>query len=143
MGSFEGSKATAEENSKREYPWDAIMKLGICLLLRFILQVFKLVLHPNIFTYTCSFCKRTQKYLIIIKWSGNSLSVFLTFHLHEQWISAWKVSKYGVISGPYFHVFGLNTGKYGPEITPYLDTFHTVNCIIFIIKIWNIFKEKV
>ena len=49
------------------------------------------------------------------------------------------MSKYGVISGPYFPVFGLNTGKYepeklqisvfgpntgkyGPEITPYLDT---------------------
>ena len=28
-----------------------------------------------------------------------------------------KVSKYGVFSGP-------NTGKYGPEKTPYLDTFH-------------------
>ena len=44
--------------------------------------------------------------------------------------------KDGVISGPYFLIFGvnteiyevfsLNTGKYGPEITPYLDTFHTV-----------------
>ena len=32
----------------------------------------------------------------------------------------------GVISGPYFPVFGLNTGKHGPEITPYLDTFHAV-----------------
>ena len=31
---------------------------------------------------------------------------------------AWKVSKYGIVSGPYFPVFGLNTGKYGPEITP-------------------------
>ena len=40
--------------------------------------------------------------------------------------TGWKVSKYGVISGPYFPVFGLNTGKYGPEITPYLDTFHVV-----------------
>ena len=29
--------------------------------------------------------------------------------------TAWKVSKYGVISGPYFPVFE-------PEITPYLDT---------------------
>ena len=29
---------------------------------------------------------------------------------------AWKVSKYGVFSGPYFPVFG-------PEKTPYLDTF--------------------
>ena len=34
--------------------------------------------------------------------------------------------KYGVFSGAYFLVFGLNTGKYGPEKTPYLDTFHTV-----------------
>ena len=31
----------------------------------------------------------------------------------------WKVSKYGVFYGP-------NTGKYGPEITSYLDTFYTV-----------------
>ena len=38
------------------------------------------------------------------------------------------------ISCPYFPVFGLdteiygvqNTGKYGPEITPYLDNFHAV-----------------
>ena len=40
--------------------------------------------------------------------------------------TAWKVSKYGVISGPYFSVFELYTGKYGFEITPYLDTFHEV-----------------
>ena len=40
--------------------------------------------------------------------------------------TAWKVSKYGVIFGPYLPVFGLNTGKYGPEITLYLDTFHAV-----------------
>ena len=53
--------------------------------------------------------------------------------------TAWKVSKYGGFSGPYFAAFGLNTeryelspvfspntGKYGPEKTPYLDTFHTV-----------------
>ena len=54
--------------------------------------------------------------------------------LHEK-CTAWKVSKYGVVSGPYFPAFGLNTerysvfspylsvfspneGKYGPEITP-------------------------
>ena len=36
------------------------------------------------------------------------------------------MSKYVVISAPYFPVFGLNTGKYGPDITPYLDTFHAV-----------------
>ena len=43
--------------------------------------------------------------------------------------TAWKVFKYGVFSGPYFPVFELNTGKYGPEKTQYLDTFHTVRSI--------------
>ena len=56
---------------------------------------------------------------------------------HEH--TAWKVSKDGVISGPYFPAFGLNmeryevssvfnpnAGKYGPNITPYLNTFHAV-----------------
>ena len=57
--------------------------------------------------------------------------------------TARKVSKYGVISSPYFPVFARhldrirrdtsylsvfspNAGKYGPEITLYLDTFHAV-----------------
>ena len=45
----------------------------------------------------------------------------------------WKVSKYGVFSGSYFPKFGLNisvfspnAGKYGPEKTLYMDTFHAV-----------------
>ena len=49
--------------------------------------------------------------------------------------AAWKVSKYGVASGQYFpvleleiFVFSPNTGKYGTEITPYLNTFHEVSC---------------
>ena len=29
-----------------------------------------------------------------------------------------KSVEYGVISGPYYPVFGPNTGKYGPKITP-------------------------
>ena len=36
------------------------------------------------------------------------------------------MSKDGVISGP-------NTGKYGPEITPYLDTFHPVGQQLLIV----------
>ena len=40
--------------------------------------------------------------------------------LNRITITAWKVSKYGVFSGPYFLAFG-------PENTPYLDTFHTVH----------------
>ena len=55
-------------------------------------------------------------------------------------ITAWKVSKYGVFSGPYFPAFGLNmertgvslriqaeSGKILTKKTPYLDTFHAVN----------------
>ena len=45
-------------------------------------------------------------------------------HLNKKGSHCVKVFKYGVISGPYFPVFNPNTGKYGPEITPYLDTFH-------------------
>ena len=33
--------------------------------------------------------------------------------------TAWNVPQYGVFSGPYFPVFG-------PEKTPYMDTFHAV-----------------
>ena len=36
------------------------------------------------------------------------------------------MSKYVVISGPYFPVSELNTGKYGPEITTYLENFQAV-----------------
>ena len=41
--------------------------------------------------------------------------------------TACKVSKYGVISGPYFSVFSPNTEKYKSEITAYLNTFHAVS----------------
>ena len=50
----------------------------------------------------------------------------------EKIITAWKVSKYRILSGPYFPVFGLNTEKYWPEKTLYLDTFLAVN-----VKIWG------
>ena len=44
--------------------------------------------------------------------------------------TAWKLSNYGVFFGLYFLVFGLSTEKYGPEKTPYLDTFHEVVSIL-------------
>ena len=37
---------------------------------------------------------------------------------HSDWI--WRDTLY-------FSVFSLNAGKYGPEKTPYLDTFHIVS----------------
>ena len=41
------------------------------------------------------------------------------------------MSKYGVISDPYFPVFGLNTEKYGPEITPYLVAYYAVSAFFY------------
>ena len=47
--------------------------------------------------------------------SGEEYCYFLNFHHIElkdpHIITAWKMSKYEVVSGP-------NTGKYGPETTP-------------------------
>ena len=64
------------------------------------------------------------------------LHCIILHHLHQNstnHCTAWKESKYGVFSSLYFPVFGLNIGKwspnkgkYGPEKTPYLDTFHAV-----------------
>ena len=47
---------------------------------------------------------------------------------YEHWIDKQKYF-YGVISGPYLSVFSPNTGKYGQEITLYLDTFHDLGII--------------
>ena len=48
----------------------------------------------------------------------------------SKWVfTVWKVSKHGVISGPYFPVFSPNTGKYVPEITLHLGTFHSVTVL--------------
>ena len=44
------------------------------------------------------------------------------YYRYEKLNTAWKVSKYGVISGPHFLVFR-------PEIAPYFDTFHAVKVI--------------
>ena len=60
----------------------------------------------------------------------------IAFYRLEISYTAWKVSKYGVISGRYFPLFSPQTGKYGLEISPYLDTFHEV--IIYIIQKFGI-----
>ena len=40
--------------------------------------------------------------------------------------AAWNVSKYGVITSPYFPLFVLTTGKSGPKRTLYFNAFHAV-----------------
>ena len=54
--------------------------------------------------------------------------LYIQFLLLLSNVTAWKVSKYRVFSTPYLSVFSPNAGKYGPEKTPYLDTFHAL-CI--------------
>ena len=43
--------------------------------------------------------------------------------------TAWKVSKYGVFSGPYFPTFGLNTKRY--VFSPNAGKIRTIKYYIF------------
>ena len=78
---------------------------------------------------------RTDRFILkqyrVSSWTplDDWFNIFLIFDAR----TAWKVSKYGVISGPCFPVLGMNadiysvnTGQYGPEITLYLDTSYIV-----------------
>ena len=42
---------------------------------------------------------------------------------------------------PYLSVFSPNTGKYGQEITPYLDTFHAVK-VAKVYKFWRRISKR-
>ena len=62
-------------------------------------------------------------------WADASASVGTKSDFYKQKccvFTEWKVSKYGLFSGLYLHIFSPKMGKYGPEKTPYLDTFHSV-----------------
>ena len=53
------------------------------------------------------------------KWKIHGRVKFYTaaFYFTRPWVYiAWKVSKYGVFSSPYFPVFGLNTKIYGVDL---------------------------
>ena len=54
--------------------------------------------------------KNLQESTLTISASSQMFEWVLNIHL-----TAWKVSKYRFFSGPYFPVFGLNTGKCGTE----------------------------
>ena len=56
--------------------------------------------------------------MLITAWHVSVFAVFLVrIFPHSDWIRR---------DTSYLSVFSPNAGKYGPEITPYLDTFHTV-----------------
>ena len=54
------------------------------------------------------------------------------FFINSRWVKSVQTRSYFCL---YFSLFGLNTGKYRPEITPYLDSFHAVS---FQMKLNNI-----
>ena len=70
-----------------------------------------------------------------LKWNflKNLGTIFGTLLPRMSKNTLWKASKYGVFPGP-------NTEKYGPEKTPYLDTFHAVKTkkIVFLQFLRNI-----
>ena len=88
----------------------------------------------------CPTCKTAKRYR---EWSTYCSKVFMLSYETNYPIYCWWTSKYFVnfFSHPaftalyrkcekkYWHhsVFSPNVGKYGPEKTPYLDTFHAVN----------------
>ena len=57
--------------------------------------------------------------------------------------TVWKVSKCGAISGPYFPVFTPNAEWYGPEITPYFDTFHSASLLQMITIPFSCGEKKI
>ena len=62
----------------------------------------------------------------LVSYITNSISLFFqTFHCVKSiQIRSYFWSLFSCIQTPYLSLFSPNTGKYGLEITPYLDTFH-------------------
>ena len=72
-------------------------------------------------------------------WKYQKTRGFLIFSEGKKWcigkkwvhhtINAWKVSKYGVFSGSYFPVFGLNTEIYGVNLRHFSRSVFTLALI--------------
>ena len=122
--------------SKKIYQLKNISKWSVYIQLSIMFH--KLLSRTSVYLYMRGFRNRKKSCKINKDWQKRWS--FYSKHVFQQTIyslqknhlffqvslAAWKVSKYRVTSGPYFPVLGLNTGKYGLEITPYLDTFHAV-----------------
>ena len=80
-----------------------------------------------IFWETVCLLSHSLYFLYFFNWKimiiGIGTPKFGTCH---QTFTAWNVSKHGVISGPYFPVFGLNAEKYWPEMSPFMNFFRAV-----------------
>ena len=69
-----------------------------------------------------------EDFKLLCNGSSNSLKINFSFDGNH----CVKSVQLRSFSGPYFLVFGLNTGKYGPEKTIYLEGFHVVIKSIFV-----------
>ena len=100
------------------------------------------ILHRSfIYLFGPSFVRKIHKnsqfwYLFILQ-IHLVLYIVNVFYTIDQNINR-SISPYEVIavlqyySTKYLSVFSPNAGKYGPEITPYLDTFHAVSAMCFL-----------
>ena len=94
------------------------------------------------FVVTCvwilpAFVRSAPNFVNMPPWSDYYYKCYYHYYSYHHYhyffflFTARKVFKYGVFSSPYFFpVFSSNTGKFGPEKTPYLDTLHTVIVIM-------------
>ena len=90
----------------------------------------------------CHICwkERISFQKTVIQWPSSLYSLFkflgaLTIFMLSWVDTAWKVSKYGVFSGRSIGV-SSNAGKYGPEKTSYLVTFHAVWVMLSYIELF-------
>ena len=88
--------------------------------------IFTAYLMNHVFHTICTIIELKElnwlcKHMKNIRRNNEFLYWIKFFHVSivKETFTTWKLSQYGVISGPI-------TGKYGPEITQYLDTFHVV-----------------
>ena len=70
-----------------------------------------------------------QNFIFSVVNNSKPISIFILSLRLALMNTPWKSSKYRVYSGRYFPVFGLSTGKYGPEKIRYLDTFRAVEIV--------------
>ena len=78
----------------------------------------------SFFNAGCCSLLRVARLRVLLVFSSHALSRGSVLFLETS--TGLKVFKYGVISGAYFPVFGLNAEKYRPEKSPCLDTFHAM-----------------
>ena len=82
------------------------------------LNLFQLVDRNYLFFDT------VKKLILLIFYYYNKVEALN--YIYTSDIHCVKSVQIRIFSGPYLPVFRLNTGKYGPKNTPYLDTFHAV-----------------